>query len=62
MLDASMGGVSDLKDAIADFTMAIRLDPIVRPSAYRARGDAKHLKGDEAGARQDWDQANAAGR
>jgi tetratricopeptide (TPR) repeat protein len=62
MLDASTGGVSDLNDAIADFTMAIRLDPLVRPSAYRARGDAKHLKGDEEGAKQDWAQGSASGQ
>jgi tetratricopeptide (TPR) repeat protein len=55
MLDASSGGASVLDDAISDFNMAIRLDPNVRRSAYRARGDAKHLKGDDAGAKEDWE-------
>lgn len=54
MLDASSGGASVLNDAISDFDMAIRLDPSVRRSAYRARGDARHLKGDDAGAKEDW--------
>ncbi len=55
MLDASTGGASILEDAITDFNMAIRLDPNVRRSAYRARGDVKHLKGDDVGAKEDWD-------
>lgn len=62
MLDASTGGVSELDDAISDFTMAIRLDPVVRGSAYHGRGDAKHLKGDEPGAKEDWARANVVGK
>jgi len=54
MLDSAAGGSSDLNDAIADFDTAIRLDPGVRRSAYHARGDAKRMKGDEAGATEDW--------
>ena len=54
MLDASTGGSSELDDAIADFTLAIKLDPKVAASAYHGRGDAKHLKGDEDGAKEDW--------
>lgn len=54
MLDSAAGGSSDLNDAIADFNQAIQLDPSVRRSAYHARGDAKHLKGDDAGAKDDW--------
>ncbi len=58
MLDASSGGVSELDDAIADFTVAIKLDPKAAASAYHARGDAKHLKGDEEGAKDDWQRGN----
>ena len=54
MLDASTGGASELDDAIADFTVAIGLDPKGAASAYHGRGDAKHLKGDEEGAQVDW--------
>jgi len=59
LMDASSGGRSTLDDAIKDFDTAIRLDPAVRRQAYHARGDAKHLKGDEAGAKADWQQGDA---
>jgi len=62
MMDASSGGSSNLDDAIADFTLAIQLDPLIRPSAYHARGDAKHLKGDDEGAKDDWQRGDAVGK
>ena len=58
MLDSQAGGVSDLDDAINDFTLAIQLDPKVAASAYHARGDAEHLKGDEDRAKEDWQRGN----
>ena len=62
MMDSAAGGVSNIDDAIADFTMAIQLDPKIRPSAYHARGDAKHLKGDDEGAKEDWDRGDAVAK
>ena len=58
MLDAQSGGVSELDDAINDFTLAIQLDPKLAPSAYHSRGDAEHLKGDEDLAKEDWLRGN----
>jgi tetratricopeptide (TPR) repeat protein len=62
LMDASSGGASSLDEAIADFDMAIRLDPLVARQAYHARGDAKHLKGDEEGAKEDWQRGDAVGK
>ena len=59
LMDASSGGTSSLDDAISDFDTAIKLDPMVRRAAYHARGDAKHLKGDEDGAKEDWQRGDS---
>jgi tetratricopeptide (TPR) repeat protein len=62
LMDASSGGTSSLDDAISDFNLAIKLDPMVQRQAYHARGDAKHLKGDEEGAKEDWQRGDAVGK